>query len=116
MRGERRGVFFVVGGGSTSIGLGRRGEPRVMAGMVPGVLFLVNRTCDRGVVFRRRLLVGLGAAMIGGAFVIRCNIGTLCSGTLCSGRVDGTVGGAICGSSEGRSHACSGCVTWEFVG
>ena len=121
MREERRGVPFVVGGGTISIGLGGRGDLRVIAGTLPGVLLRVKRTCDRGVVFRIRLLVGLGAAMIGGAFVMRCNIGTLCSGTLCSGtlcsgRVGGTGGGAICGSSEGRSHACSGCVTWEFVG
>jgi hypothetical protein len=57
MREERRGVPFVVGGGTISIGLGRRGELRVIAGTLPGVLFRVKRTCDRGVVFRIRLLV-----------------------------------------------------------
>jgi len=113
MRGDRRGA--AVGGGSS--GMGRRGALRVMAGTLPGVLLRVNRTCVRGVVLRRRLLVGLGAAIIGGASVIRRNIGTLCSvcviGTLCSGRVSGTGRGASCGSSAGRSHSWSGCVTWD---
>ena len=109
MRGDRRRA--VVGGGTS--GLGRRGALRVMAGTLPGVLLRVNRTCVRGVVLRRRLLVGLGATIIGGASVMQRNIGTLCSvgviGTLCSGRVLGTGGeqaagrllaGAIRGAGE----------------
>jgi hypothetical protein len=72
----------------------------------------VNRTCVRGVVLRRRLLVGLGATIIGGASVMRRNIGTLCSVgvivTLFSGRVVGTGPGASCGSSVGRSNSWSG--------
>ena len=109
MHGDRRGA--VVGGRSS--GLGRRGALRVMAGTLPGVLLRVNRTCVRGVVLRRRLLVGLGATIIGGASVMQRNIGTLCSvgviGTLCSGRVLGTGGeqaagrllaGAIRGAGE----------------
>ena len=120
MRGDRQGGPVVDGGGSTTIGLGRRGELRVMAGTLPGVLLRVNRTSDRGVAFRRRLLVGLGAAMIGGASVMRRNIGTLCC-TLCctlsTGRgVLSTGRGASCGSLAGRSHSCSGFVTWDAEG
>jgi len=60
MRGDLRGG--AVRGGL--IGLGWRDASRVMAGTLPGMLLRVNRTCDRGVVFKTRLLVGLGAAMI----------------------------------------------------
>ena len=88
MQGDRRGVAVV----GRSIGLmGCWGALRVMAGTLPGVLLRVNCICVRGVVFRRCLLVGLGAAMIGGASVIRLSSGTLffvvVIGTLCSARV-----------------------------
>ena len=87
-----------VGGGL--IGLGRREALRVMAGTLPGMLLHVNRTCDRRFVFKTRLLVGLGAAMIGGAFVMRHRdegVVTICSvgivATLCSSGAVGVGGG-----------------------
>ena len=66
MRVDRRGVTV----GVCAIGLGRRGTVLVMAGTLPGMLFRVNRMCDRFVVFNICFLVGLGAAMIAGASVI----------------------------------------------
>ena len=66
MQGDLRGGSF--GGGL--IGLGQREASRVMAGTLPGMLLRVNHTCARRFVFKTRLLVGLGAAMIGGAFVM----------------------------------------------
>ncbi len=88
-----------------------------MAGTLPGMLLSVNRTCNRDVVFKMRLLVGLGVAMIGGAFVMRCRdegIVTRCSVgvlvTLCSSGVVGVGGGDRCGSSSGSIHLWRGCV------
>ncbi len=69
----------------------------VIARKLPGVLFCVVRKCDRLVDLRTRVVVGLGAAMIGGASVTRrIELGgvvpfTLCS-TLCSmGGIAGTL-------------------------
>ena len=96
MRVDLRGG--AVGGGL--IGLGRREASRVMVGTLPGMLLHVNRTCDRRFVFKTRLLVGLGAAMIGGAFVMRHRdegVVTICSvgivATLCSSGAVGVGGG-----------------------
>ena len=70
-----------------------------MACTLPGMLLRVNCTCNRRFVFNTRLLVGLGAAMIGGAFVMRRRdegVVTLCSvgvvTTLCSSGVVGVSG------------------------
>ena len=114
MRGDLRGG--AVGGGL--IGLGWREASRVMAGTLPGMLLRVNRTCDRRFVFKMRLLVGLGAAMIGGAFVMRqrdegvvtiCSVGVVA--TLCSSGAVGVGSGDRCGSSSGSIHLWRGCVT-----
>ena len=113
LRRDLRGVA-VVGGGA---GLGHAGACRLMAGTLPGMLLRVKRTCERGVVFNIRLFVGLGAAMMGGAFVMRCRedgVVTLCSGgvfvTLCSAAALGVSGGNRCGSSSGSIHSWRGCV------
>jgi hypothetical protein len=68
---------------------------RVMAGTVPGVLFCICLMCVHFVNLRTRWAVGLGAAIIGGALVMRWRVGTslatLCS-TLCAGgMIDGTL-------------------------
>ncbi len=119
MRGDLRGGS--VRGGL--IGLGRREASRVMAGTLPGMLLRVNRTCDLRFVFKTRLLVGLGAAMIGGAFVMRRRdegVVTLCSvgvvTTLCSSGVVGAGAGDRCGSSFGSILSWRGCVTTSLDG
>ena len=38
----------------------------MIAGTLPGMLLRVIRTCERDVVFKERLFVGLGAIMMGG--------------------------------------------------
>ena len=119
LRRDLRGVA-VMGGGT---GLGHAGACRLMAGTLPGMLLRVKRTCKRGVVFNIRLLVGLGAAMMGGAFVMRCRedgVVTLCSGgvivTLCSAAALGVSGGNRCGSSSGSIHSWRGCVATSLDG
>jgi hypothetical protein len=96
---------------------------RVMVGMLPGMLLRVNRTCDRRFVFKMRLLVGLGAAMIGGAFVMRrrdegvvtlCSVGVVV--TLCSSGAVGVGGGDRCGSSSESIHSWRGCVAMSLDG
>lgn len=82
-RRDLRGVVFLGGGA----GLGHTGAWCLMAGTLSGMLLHVTRTCDLSVIFIIRLLVGLGAAMMGGAFVMRRRedgIGTLCSGRVCA--------------------------------
>ncbi len=62
MRGDRRGA---------AVGVDRSDwDGKVMAGMLPGMLLRVIHTCKRGVVFKKRLFVGLGAIMMGGGI---CN-------------------------------------------
>ena len=72
---------------------------------------------DRSFVFNTCLLVGLGAAMIGEAFVMRRRdegIVTICSAgivaTLCSSGAVGVGGGNCCGSPSGSIHSWRGCV------
>ncbi len=65
-RGDRRiGVVSVAVGGEYS------GCVRVISGTVPGTLLRVSRRWTRLVDLSARLVVGLGAFMIGGAFDIR---------------------------------------------
>ncbi len=61
---------------------GKIGTVQVIAGMLPVMLLRVKRRCVCFVFFNVRFLVGFGAAMMGGAFVI-CLRGKT-SGTLCS--------------------------------
>ena len=89
----------------------------------PGMLLRVNRICDRGVVFNKHLFVGLGAAMMGGAVVIRrmgVGIFTLCSVgvavTVCSPGALGGGGGNRWESSSGKVHSWRGCVMQSSVG
>jgi hypothetical protein len=84
---DQRGAAIVVAG----IG-GGKGHPVdgvcMMVGSVPGVLFHIFLVCVCFVNLRTRWAVGLGAAIIGGAFVMRWRVemlsATLCS-TLCAG-------------------------------
>ena len=109
--------------GGELIGLGRGEASCVMAGMLPGMLLHVNCTCDPGPIFKTRLLVGLGAAMILGAFVMqhrdegivtRCSVGVVF--TLCSSGVVGVGGGDRCGSTSGSIHSWRGCVATSLDG
>jgi hypothetical protein len=103
-------------GGSTTMG---RWFAFTIRGTLPGTLFLVQQECGHFVNFNACLVVGLGAAMIGGASVMRVSTGcgslwmfslstsppiTLYS-TLCS---CGGIYGVNFGSAGGRSH-------WWFV-
>ncbi len=68
-RGDRRiGVVLVAIGGEYS------GCVRVIGGAVPGTLLRVSRRWTRLVDLSARLVVGLGAFMIGGAFDIRWSL------------------------------------------
>jgi hypothetical protein len=99
----------------------------VIRGMLPGMLFHVLRECVHFVKCSARLVVGLGADMMGRASVIRASMGscggilfagspsssfTLCLGTLCSGTLCllGGTYGALCRSPCGRIHLCPGYV------
>ncbi len=53
-----------------------------IAGMAPGVLFLVTHWCRRGVTLRARLAIGFQACKIGGASVMRVITGTVTIGVL----------------------------------
>ncbi len=56
-----------------------------IAGTLPGVLFLIVCECVHLVNLRMCIIVGLGAAMIGGASVMRCiAMGGVARSTLCS--------------------------------
>ena len=50
---------------------------QVMAGMLPGTLFCVVCKCVRLVALRVHSVVGLGAAIIGGASVMHWRVGNL---------------------------------------
>jgi hypothetical protein len=65
-------------GGSTTMG---RGFAFAIGGTLSGILFLVCQECVRFVSFNTHLVVGLGAAMIGGASVMRASTGC---GSLCT--------------------------------
>jgi hypothetical protein len=103
-----------MGVGGTS-GTTRLGTVRVIGGMLPGTLFLMTRVCDHFVKRNVLFVVGLGAAIIGGASVIRMMGGgggatsvamsdTLCS-NLCSG---GGTYGTLCRLPGGRIQWWSG--------
>ncbi len=75
-------------GRQAGLGIGNRHQfvqMFVIAGKLPGVLFRVVHECDRLVDLRTRVVVGLEAAMIGGASVThRIELGGVVSFTLCS--------------------------------
>jgi hypothetical protein len=123
--GMGRVVAFCVQGDKCGVGAGVGGTSemthlitvQVIGGTLPGTLFLVTWECDRFVKRNVLFVVGLGAAIIGGASVIHMMGGcggatsvamsdTLCS-TLCSGR--GTYG-TLCRSPSGRIQWWSGLV------
>lgn len=76
--GEAMGGGVIVWGGSTTE-IYLLGNVGVMAGTLPGMLFRVRRECVRLVIFITRFAVGLGAVMMGGAFVIRSNDTSVCT-------------------------------------
>ena len=120
--GATVGVGGMVG---LTTGIYRRDNAGVMMGTLPGTLFRVRRVCVRFVFFNVRFAVGLGAVIIGGAFVILgkvilvpCTTGGLTCVTLCSTGVIGCstlcCGGGTYGSSwtsvRGSIHSCDGAV------
>ncbi len=95
-RGDWRiGVISVVVGGEYS------GCVHVIGGTVPGTLLRVSRKWTRLVDLSARLVVGLGAFMIGGAFDICWR--------LSAGVISG-VGPTLCCSS--RAGTCIGAASW----
>ncbi len=99
----------------------------VIRGALPGMLFHVLCECVCFVNCRARLVVGLGANMMGGALVIRASMEscgsmlfagspsssvTLCTGTICLGTLCllGETYDALCRSPCGWIHLCLGCV------
>ncbi len=118
------------------IAIGRSGKERdtwrfiamfVMSRTLPGMLLRVRREYVCFVNCNSRLVVGLGADMMGGASVIRASVGscegmlfagspslsiTLCLGTLCLGTLCSWGGtyGTCCRSLCGRIHLCLGCM------
>jgi hypothetical protein len=119
VQGDQRGVG--AGVGRTS-GMTHLGTVRVIGGTLLGTLFLVILECDRFVKRNVLFVVGLGAAIIGGASVIHMMGGgggatsvamsdTLCS-TLCSG---GGTYGTLCRLPGGRIQWWSGLVSVRVV-
>ena len=126
IRVDLRGATVGVGGMVVSTtGIYRRDNAGVMMGTLPGTLFRVRRVCVRFVFFNVRFAVGLGAVIIGGAFVILgkiilvpCTTGGLTCVTLCSTGVIGC-STLCCGggtyvsnwtSVRGSIHSCDGAV------
>ncbi len=76
-----------VHGDTRHVGAGVPVSALFIAGMAPGVLFLVTHWCRHGVTLRVRLAIGFWACTIGGASVMRVITGTVTIGvwsiTLC---------------------------------
>jgi hypothetical protein len=115
LRGEQRGVGTGVG---STTGARCLCTPQVIWGTLSGTLFLVTRECVCLVSLNVLFVVGLGAAIIGGASVICISGGgggaisvavfdPLCS-TLCS---DGITYGTLCRSPGVRIQWWSGLVS-----